>query len=304
MLADGAGSQSSRVRLRSLLFVPGDRPERMEKARAVGADALILDLEDSVAAPKKVAARKLVAEFLARTEGALVRFVRINSLATEWAEPDLEAVMAAKPDGLVLPKCEGPDSVRALDARLVKLGDRLPLVLPIATETPGAIFRLGDYAEVSERLVGLTWGAEDLSAAVGAECAREPDGSFTDPYRLARALTLFGAAAADVAAIETVFPAFEDATGLDTYAKRGQRDGFKGMMAIHPAQVAIINAAFTPGVEAVRHARAVVALFEANPGKGVLSLDGRMIDAPHLRRALRLLSLAGEAISNALPDKG
>jgi citrate lyase subunit beta/citryl-CoA lyase len=304
MLADGADSQDSSVRLRSLLFVPGDRPERMEKARAAGADALILDLEDSVAISKKAAARGLVADFLARTEGALVRFVRINSLATAWAQADLEAVIAANPDGLVLPKCEGPDSVRALDAHLVKLGDRFPLVLPIATESPAAIFRLGDYAQVSERLAGLTWGAEDLSAAVGAECAREPDGSFTDPYKLARTLTLFGAAAADVVAIETVFPAFEDAAGLDAYARRGLRDGFTGMMAIHPAQVAIINAAFTPSAEAVSHARAVVALFEENPGAGVLSLDGRMIDAPHLRQAQRLLKVAGEAISNALPDKG
>ena len=304
MLADGADWQGPVVRLRSLLFVPGDRPERMEKARAVGADALILDLEDSVAAPKKAAARKLVAEFLARTEGTLVRFVRINSLATAWAQADLEAVIEAKPDGLVLPKCEGPDSVRDLDTQLVKLGDRFPLVLPIATETPGAVFRLGEYAEVSERLAGLTWGAEDLSAAVGAECAREPDGSFTDPYKLTRTLTLFGAAAADVAPIETVFPAFEDLTGLDTYARRSQRDGFTGMMAIHPAQVSIINAAFTPSAEAVSRARAVVALFDANPGAGVLSLDGKMLDAPHLRQAQRLLRLAGEAISNALPDKG
>jgi citrate lyase subunit beta/citryl-CoA lyase len=304
MLADGADWQGPIVRLRSLLFVPGDRPERMEKARAVGADALILDLEDSVATSMKMEARRLVAGFLARTGGVLVRFVRINSLATAWAQADLEAVIEARPDGLVLPKCEGPDSVRALDALLSKLGDRLPLVLPIATETPAAIFRLGDYAQVSQRLVGLTWGAEDLSAAVGAECAREPDGSYTDPYELARTLTLFGAAAANVAPIETVFPAFEDPTGLDTYARRGLRDGFSGMMAIHPAQVAIINAAFTPATEAVRHARAVVALFDANPGAGVLSLDGKMLDAPHLRQAQRLLRLAGEAISNALPDKG
>ena len=265
----------------------------MEKARNAGADALILDLEDSVAHLRKGAARKCVVEFLVRTEGGLTRFVRINSLASAMAEADLEAVIAAKPDGLVLPKCEGPESIRALDACLARLGDRFPPVLPIATETPRAIFSLGEYAQVRERLAGLTWGTEDLSAAIGAQSAREVDGGYTEPYKVARALTLFGASAADVPAIETVFPAFEDLAGVDLYARRGQRDGFTGMMAIHPAQVAAINAAFTPSVEALDHARAVVALFEANPGAGVLSLNGRMIDAPHLRHAVRLLKLAG-----------
>lgn len=198
--------------------------------------------------------------------------------------------MRARPDGLVLPKAEGAASVRELDRRLAALGADLPPLLPIATETPRALFAMGEYAQLSGRLAGLTWGVEDLSAAIGALSAREADDSYTEPYRFARSLALFAAAAANVAAIETVFPAFRDLAGLDAYARRGMRDGFVGMMAIHPAQVSVINAAFTPSPEALERARAVVALFEANPGAGVLTLAGRMIDAPHLQQALRLLS--------------
>lgn len=289
MPADGADSQGIPVRLRSLLFVPGDRPDRMEKARAAGADALILDLEDSVAPSKKGESRKFVADFLTHTQGECIRFVRINALASALAEADLESVLPAAPDGLVLPKCEGSGSVRALDDLLARLGDRFPPVLPIATETPGSIFQLGSYAQVSGRLAALTWGAEDLSTAVGAQSARGTDGEFSEPYRVVRALALFGARAADVPAIETVFPALNDPVGLDRYARQGWKDGFTGMMAIHPVQVATINAAFTPTAEALDHARAVVALFEENPGAGVLSLEGKMIDAPHLKQAMRLL---------------
>jgi citrate lyase subunit beta/citryl-CoA lyase len=280
------------MKLRSLLFVPGDRPDRMEKALGAGADALILDLEDSVVVSKKADARKAVSGFLSRTDGALLRFVRINSLSGGLADADLEAVIAAKPDGLVLPKAEGASTVRDLDRRLAKLGDGFPMILPIATETPRAMFKLGEYIEVRERLAGLTWGAEDLAAAIGAATARDTDETYTEPYKLARSLTLFGASAADVAPIETVFPAFRNLEGLAEYARRGMRDGFSGMMAIHPTQVAIINAAFAPSPEAIEYARATVAAFEANPEAGAVSLNGRMIDAPHLKQALRLLSRA------------
>ncbi len=272
------------TRLRSLLFVPGDRPDRMTKAAICGADALILDLEDAVAPAAKPAARGAVAAFLAEPRACRL-FVRVNPLDSGLIEDDLAAVLPAAPDGIVLPKAEGAASLAALDARL--RGDTM--ILPIATETPAAIFAAGTYGGVTHRLAGLTWGAEDLPAAIGAATAREADGSYTAPYQLARSLTLFGAHAAGVPAIETVYPDFRDLDGLAAYAARGRRDGFSGMMAIHPAQVAVINAAFTPSPEEIEHARAVVALFAANPGAGALSLNGRMVDAPHLKAAQRVL---------------
>lgn len=276
--------------LRSLLFVPGDRPARMEKALAANADALILDLEDSVAQAAKAMARSAVRAFLDRGDRPAMLFVRINPLGGPAAAEDLAAVLPGRPDGIVLPKAAGGADVAALDA-LLGNGER-PLILPIATETPAAIFGLGSYANSSARLCGLTWGAEDLPAAIGASTAREADGSYTEPYRIVRTLALFGAHAAAVPAIETVFPDFRDSDGLDAYARRGRRDGFSGMMAIHPAQVPIINAAFTPDVEALASAKAIVDLFAASPQAGVLALDGRMIDRPHLLQAQRLIDAA------------
>jgi citrate lyase subunit beta / citryl-CoA lyase len=276
------------VRLRSLLFVPGDRPERMVKALGLGADALILDLEDSVAPTGKAEARRHVVEFAGspREDGPAI-FVRINPIDTGDAAADIAALTGVEIDGIVLPKAEGGESVE-------HLLDRLPgdyQVLPIASETPRAVFGLGEFGAVSPRLAGLTWGAEDLPAAIGAATSREADGSYTDPYKVVRALTLFGAHAAGVAAIETVYPDFRDLDGLAAYAARGRRDGFTGMMAIHPSQIAPINAAFTPSDAELTHARAVVAAFDANPGAGVLQLDGKMIDAPHLKAARRVLGL-------------
>lgn len=277
--------------MRSWLFVPGDRPERMEKALGLGADALILDLEDSVAPANKGAARQAVASFLARSpEGRGQRlFVRLNPLDSGMIDEDLAAVLPAGLDGLVLPKAEGAESIRALAAR----APGLP-ILPIATETPAAIFRLGDYAEVAGHLAGLTWGAEDLPAAIGAASSREADGGYTDPYRVARALTLFGAAAAGVAPIETVYPNIRDPDGLRRYAETAARDGFTGMMAIHPSQIAVINAAFTPSAAAIAQARAIVDAFAAAPGAGVLQVGGKMVDAPHLKQARRILMSAQE----------
>lgn len=278
------------MRLRSLLFVPGDRPDRMEKALASGADALILDLEDSVAPVAKGDARAAIAAFLARPVGAVARFVRINPLDSGMTADDLAAARGA--DGIVLPKAAGGADVAALDALL---GDAAARILPIATETPAAIFALGSYAGCSPRLIGLTWGAEDLPAAIGAESSREADGRYTTPYEMVRALTLFGAHAAGVAPVETVYPDFRDLAGLEAYCARARRDGFTGMMAIHPAQVPVINAAFTPDEAAIAHARAVVDAFAANPGAGALQLDGKMIDAPHLKAARALLARAGVA---------
>ncbi len=281
------------MRLRSLLFVPGDRPERMRKAVGMGADALILDLEDSVASEAKPAAREAGATFLKETAACEVAlFVRINPLDGGLADDDLDAVIPARPAGIILPKAEGAASILDLDRRMRQRGDEDGRILPIATETPRAICLLGEYAGVAERLAGLTWGAEDLPAAIGALGARQEDGSYTPPYEIARALTLFAASAAEVAPIETVYPAIRDLKGLAAYAARGARDGFQGMMALHPDQVPIINAAFTPGAEDVARARAVIDAFAANPGAGVLMLEGQMIDRPHLKKAQALLARA------------
>jgi len=275
------------VKLRSLLFVPADRPERFAKAAASGADALILDLEDSVAPEKKDVGRAAVAEWLAGDRAGVTTFVRVNPLDGDLTDADLAAVLPGRPDGLLLPKAEGAKSVEALVAKLG--GVSLP-ILPIATETPAAIFQLGSYGAVASHLAGLTWGAEDLPAAIGAATSREADGSYTAPYELVRSLTLFGAHAAGSQAIETVFPRIDAPDALAAYVARARRDGFTGMMAIHPAQVATINAGFTPTEAEVAHARAVIDAFAANPGVGALKLDGKMIDRPHLVQAQRIIA--------------
>jgi citrate lyase subunit beta/citryl-CoA lyase len=262
----------------------------MEKALRSGADALILDLEDSVAPAAKPEARRNVADFL-NAHSAAILWVRINPLDGDECDKDLAATLTSHPDGIVLPKAEGGASVAELTRRLTERGNATSRILAIATETPAAMFQLGSYGGF-KRLAGLTWGAEDLPAAIGAASSREPDGRYTPPYELARSLCLFGAAAAGVAPIETVYPAFRDIDGLAAYAVRARRDGFTGMMAIHPDQVPAINAAFTPSEAEVAQARAVVAAFEAHPGAGTLALDGRMIDRPHLLQAQRTLAAA------------
>jgi citrate lyase subunit beta / citryl-CoA lyase len=283
------------MRLRSLLFVPGDRPDRMDKALGSGADALILDLEDAVAPAAKLEARRMVADFVARGGHGPAIFVRINPLDGE-ADADLAAVAAARPAGYILPKAESGDDVRDLAARLDRLGDPSARIIAIASETPRAVFGLGSYRASSPRLTGLSWGAEDLPAAIGATAAREADGRYTPVYEVVRTLALMGAHAAEAIALDTVYPAFRDLDGLSAYAARARRDGFGGMLAIHPAQVPVINAAFTPSSEEVVHARAVVDAFAANPGAGALALHGRMIDAPHLKAARRVLAQADAAL--------
>lgn len=276
------------MRMRSLLFVPGDRPERMKKARDLKADVLILDLEDSVIAARKDDARKAVADFLGEPRPVPV-FVRVNPAAS-LMEQDLAGIMPGRPDGIMLPKAEGGASVASVARRLDALGDKNTRILPIATETPAAIFALGTYGHVTDRLCGLTWGAEDLPSAIGATTAREPDGSFTAPYQMVRSLALFAAHAAGVAAIETVYPALKDEQGLMDYAMRARRDGFSGMLAIHPAQLAIIHTAFTPSKEDAAWAQRVVEAFAAHPNAGALQIDGQMMDAPHLKLAQRILA--------------
>ena len=282
------------MRLRSLLFVPGDRHERFAKAAASGADAIILDLEDSVSLANKDAARHAIADYLAGAR-EVVTLVRVNPLDVHLTAADVAAIIAARPDAIMLPKAEGAPSIAQLDLILRSEGaaeESLPPILPIATETAAAIFTLGSYRETKDRLLGLTWGAEDLPAAIGATNSREVDGSYTAPYDVARALTLFAAHASGVAAIDTVFPAIKDEAGLAAYAARARRDGFTGMMAIHPSQVEAINAAFTPSAGEVSRAQAIVDAFAANPGVGVLQVDGQMVDAPHLKQAKHILSLA------------
>lgn len=277
------------MRLRSLLFVPADRPERFEKAADSGADAIIFDLEDSVAPDRKNFGRDAVREWLSGTR-ACSAFVRVNPLDSGLTRIDLDATLSFHPNGLLLPKAEGAVSIEAL--LVMAEGARVPPILPIATETAAAIFELGSYRVVREHLCGVTWGAEDLPAAIGASRAREADGRYTPPLEMVRSLTLFAAHAAGVSAIETVYPRIDDADGLAGYIARARGDGFTGMMAIHPAQVEAINAGFAPTQAELSHARAVVNAFAATPGAGALKLDGKMIDRPHLLLAHRILDQA------------
>jgi citrate lyase subunit beta/citryl-CoA lyase len=288
---------------RSLLFVPGDSPSKIDKALACEADALILDLEDSVAPSAKAKAREVVADALAaRASGASqgpILLVRVNPLGGGLTDADLDAVVKPGLAGVVLPKAEGGVSVQHLAAKIAvreaesDLPDGSIAILPIATETARGVFQMGTYAGSSRRLMGVTWGGEDLSADIGAVANRLTDGSYADPYRLARALTLLGAASADVDAIDSVFTAYRDDAGLAAECAAAVRDGFVAKMAIHPAQAAIINAAFQPSDEAISQARRIVAAFAAAPNAGVIGLDGQMLDMPHLKRAERLLKRVG-----------
>jgi citrate lyase subunit beta/citryl-CoA lyase len=284
--------------LRSFLFVPADSEKKLTKGLDSGADALILDLEDAVAEANKPEARRTAAAFLmAHAQPRTPQlWVRINPLSTPFANDDLAAVVRAAPDGIVLPKPDSAADLIELDRRLrtLETGHSLASgaikVLPIATETPASVFTLGTYAGASPRLAALTWGAEDLPAAIGATVSRWEDGSYTDLCRIVRSLCIAGAAAAGVPAIETVYPAFKDDEGLRAYAARGRAEGFSGMMAIHPAQVAVINAVFSPSEAEIAHAQRVVDLFAANPNAGTLALDGKMLDRPHLTLARRVLA--------------
>jgi citrate lyase subunit beta / citryl-CoA lyase len=290
--------------LRSLLFVPGDSPRKLDKAMQAGADALIADLEDSVAPAGKDDARRIALEFLrrARREASRPRlFVRVNALATGLTDADLDGVLAAAPDGIVLPKAVGGIDVSHLGAKLAVreadfgIEDGATAIIAIATENARGLFALGTFAHASPRLAGITWGGEDLSVDVGAETNRDENGRYTEPYRLARSLTLFGATAAGVDPIDAVYTNFRDETGFAAECREARRDGFVAKMAIHPAQVAVINETFTPSPETLAHARAIVDAFAHNPGVGVVGLNGEMLDRPHLERAERLLARTRKA---------
>jgi citrate lyase subunit beta/citryl-CoA lyase len=285
--------------IRSWLFVPADSERKLAKGGESGADALILDLEDSVAASRRPLARGMVVDYLAAHRRAARRpriWVRINPLDGEGLT-DAAAIVRAGPDGLVVPKVDGPDDLLRLSHWLdaLEARDGLPpgaiRLLAVATETAAAVLRLAEYASVKvPRLAALTWGAEDLPAALGASTNQSPTGGYALTYRLARSACLLAAVAAGVQPVDTLEVDFRDEAALRAACADGRRQGFTGKIAIHPAQVGPINEGFRPTAEEVAHARRVLAAFEANPGVGTVGLDGKMIDMPHLRQAQRLLA--------------
>ncbi|AGH48990.1 citrate lyase subunit beta [Sphingomonas sp. MM-1] len=286
---------------RSWLFAPGDSERKMAKALDGAADIVLIDLEDAVAEPAKPAARENVAAFLRANQDQRDRlWVRINPLQTPHALADLAAIMPARPGGLMLPKPRGRADVETLDHYLSALevaagtAPGSTAVIIVATETPQGMLATGSYEGVA-RLAAMTWGAEDIATAIGAIANREADGSYAFPYQLARTLCLVGAAAAGVPAIETIHGDFRDEAGLEALANDVRRAGFRGMLAIHPAQVDIINRAFTPSEAEVAAAREIVDLFAANPGLGTIGHKGEMLDLPHLNRARAVLARIGTA---------
>jgi citrate lyase subunit beta/citryl-CoA lyase len=285
--------------LRSLLFVPGDSEKKLAKSTSTAADALILDLEDSVAPERTALARVMVAEFLkAHPNRTQQLWIRINPLQTPEALADLVAVMPARPDGIMLPKPLNGLHAQQLDHYLSALETREGLalgstrIIPVATEVPGALFDLQSYAGASSRLQGLTWGAEDLATAVGASSNRDATGEFTFTYKLARSLCLLASAHAQIQAIDTLSVDFKDMQALALDVQQARREGFSGKLAIHPDQVEVINQGFTPSAHDISHAQRIVDAFAQAHGAGAVQLDGKMVDKPHLTQALRLLDIS------------
>lgn len=288
---------------RSWLFVPGDSEKKLAKGPETGAHALIVDLEDAVAPSAKAEARHIARAWLEAHKRQVtmrkhMRWVRINAIDTGLWRDDLAAVMAGAPEGIMLPKAEGPEQIRMVAAEIYELEQRNGIpngqtrILPLVSETPRAALTIPAYIDAPmPRLAGLTWGAEDLGAAIGASRKRDADGQWTDAFRFVRAQTLLTAHARGVWAIDTLHADFRDEEGLRRAAVASRGDGFTGMLAIHPAQVPIINAAFAPSEAELDDAHAIVAAFAANPGVGTLQIDGRMIDQPHLKQAKALLGI-------------
>lgn len=302
MQACGIAAEKAGVKpLRSLLFIPGDSEKKLAKVDGCGADAVILDLEDAVAQTNKSHARQMVADFLRarpRSTRTTQLWVRVNPFDTGLTADDVAAIVPGAPDGIMQPKINGPDCVARLSAVLDKVEAQTGVepgsiaVLPVATETPLAPFRLGDFADAGlKRLAGLTWGAEDLSSAMGASTNLGPDGKWAFTYQMVRSLTLMAAHASGVPAIETLFVDYRDEDGLRESCRAARAEGWSGRVAIHPAQVAVINESFTPSDEEVAHARRVVAAFDAEPTAGTVGIDGKMYDIPHLKAARHTLGL-------------
>ncbi|MGA7390780.1 MAG: CoA ester lyase [Pseudolabrys sp.] len=284
--------------MRSLLFVPADGGSKLDKAVASGADAVIVDLEDSIVPERKDTARVTALDFLKRAGAAKQRprlLVRINGLDTGMTDADLDAIVPGRPDAIVFPKAEGGASVVHLDAKLTAreaiagVPEGQIKILAQGVESAAGLFAAGTFRGASVRLIGLTWGPEDLSAELGAEANRNTQGELTEPYRLARSICLYAAAAAKLPAIETVYVDFRNSEGLRRDTEAARRDGFTGRLAIHPAQVPVINEIFTPSAAQIERAKAVVAAFAAQPGAGTVGIDGKMYDRPHLARAQALL---------------
>jgi citrate lyase subunit beta/citryl-CoA lyase len=273
--------------MRSLLFVPADDERKIAKALASEADVVILDLEDAVGLAQKHSARGIAAGALRESRRGKL-FVRINSLSSGHVEEDLDAVLSHRPDGIVLPKCRSGNDVVRLAALV---GPAMP-ILAIATETAASLLNMGSYAGAGASLLGLTWGGEDLSVELGARSNRDEAGAYTEPYRLARTLCLIGARAAGVEPVDAAYTAYRDLQGLESEAKAAARDGFTAKLAIHPAQIPIINRVFTPSQAEVEAAKRIIAAFSEAGGRGVIGLDGEMLDVPHLRRAERLIARA------------
>jgi len=287
---------------RSLLFVPGDSERKMVKAETSGADALVLDLEDAVEVSRLPVARQMVHDYLKqRQERRQKLWVRINPLDTALALDDLAAVVKAAPDGILLPKGSSAQEIVRLGFFLDALEARDGVekgsiaIMPVATETPAALFSLGGYKDCSPRLHALTWGAEDLAAAIGASTNRVENGEYEFTYQLARSLCLLGAHAAGVPAIDTIWSNFRDKEGLEKDAIRARKAGFSGKIAIHPDQIAIINQAFTPDTAELNYAKAVVEAFEKADGAGTVQLEGQMLDRPHLKQAMQILARMQQA---------
>ena len=284
--------------MRSLLFVPADGGSKLDKAFGSGADAIILDLEDSIAPERKEAAREACLEYLNAVRDRAGRprlLVRINGLETGLTDADLAAIVPGRPDAILFPKAEGGASVVHVDAKLTAqeaitgVPEGATKILAQSVESARGLFLAGTFRDASPRLIGMTWGPEDLSSEVGAETNREADGNLTEPYRLARSMCLFGAAAAKMPAIETIHVDFRNLDALRRDTELARRDGFTGRLAIHPAQVPVINEVFTPSAEQIEKAKAIVAAFAAKPGAGTVGIGGKMYDRPHLVRAQRLL---------------
>jgi citrate lyase subunit beta/citryl-CoA lyase len=288
---------------RSFLFVPGDNARKMEKAAGTAAHALVLDLEDAVAGEQLEGARQLVLQHL-RSHPDRTRqqvWVRVNPIDSDKMLADLAVIVAGAPDGVLIPKCRCGADIARLDNYLSALEQRekLPLgaikIIAVATETAAAMFELGSYRGASQRLFGLTWGAEDLSTAVGASTNKSDDGAYAFTYQLARTLCLLGSKVAGVQPVDTIFANFRDPEALRNEVRRARQDGYTAKFAIHPDQVAVINAGFQPDEQEVAHARAVIAAFEATPGAGAVQVNGKMLDKPHLTQALQILQAAGAA---------
>lgn len=277
--------------MRSLLFVPADDAKKQQKALASATDAIILDMEDSVAAANKIKARQTIAEFFSNLATDKIIIIRINALDTDFWQDDMHAILSYAPDYILIPKARSGADVTTIN-NLIKANAKAAnktKIIALVTELPESMFNISSFRQSGEALAGLTWGAEDLSAELGAHTNKDENGVYFTVYQMARSYCLLGAAHARVAAIDSVFTNFKDDEGLKAEAERAKTEGFRGKMLIHPCQIAIVNAVFNPSEAEIEHARQVIETIENSTTGGVAQLDGEMIDQPHYKRALNLI---------------